>query len=96
MKLKTRRTLGGLCFVGAVVVPLVSASARYQDPGVCKIDQLSGTPCPPSGPAPTAWGVAVVLVLAGLALYAPWLLHWLIGKPPPSDPPPDGSPGGQT
>jgi hypothetical protein len=31
--------------------------------------------------------IALVLLIAGIVLTAPWRLHWLIRRPPPSDPP---------
>jgi len=85
MKLKSRRTLGTFAFAIGICTPLISAGLRSQPSYVCQDDQITGTPCPPTGPAPASWVIAVTLVIIGVALLAPWWLHWLVGKPPPSD-----------
>ena len=87
MKLRSRRTLGMFSLAFGIASPIVSAGLRSQPAYVCADAKLVGNPCPPTGPAPAAWVLAVVLVIAGVLLLAPWWLHWLAGKPPPSDPP---------
>ena len=86
MRLKIRRILGGLCLLGAVVIPGVGAALRSQP--VC----VAGVPVcaqginrgPSSGQTLV---VALVALIAGIVLIAPWRLQWLIRRPPPSDPP---------
>ena len=85
MRLKTRRILGGLCLVGTVVILGVGAALRLQP--VCQ----AGAPVCAQG-IPTGlstWQtlvIALVPLIAGIVLIAPWRLHWLIRRPPPSDP----------
>jgi hypothetical protein len=98
MRLRTRKTLGILAFIGGIALPIMVGSIRYQPAGSCGVQNLStpydqvtvGTPCPYTGVGGW-WIVSVILVLIGLALLAPWWLHWLAGKPAPADPPEDES-----
>jgi hypothetical protein len=88
MKLKTRRRLGTTAFAIGLVTPVVVTSLRSQPAYVCHYDQLAGNPCPATGPGPGGIIVAVVLVVIGIVLLAPWWLHWLVGRPAPKDPDP--------
>jgi hypothetical protein len=89
MRLKSRRTLGMFALGFGIATPIISDGLRSQPAYVCTDARLVGNPCPATGPAPAAWVIAVVLVVFGIAMLAPWWLHWLAGKPVPTDPPDD-------
>ena len=84
MRLKIRRIFGGLCLLGAVVIPGVGAAMRAQPV------------CEPGAPICAGFGirtspsvsqtlvVALVALIVGIVLMAPWRL---IRKHPPSGPP---------
>jgi H+/Cl- antiporter ClcA len=86
MRLRTRRRLGIASVAVAIAAPIISDGLRSQPAYVCTYAKLAGNPCPPTGPAPAAWVIAVVLAIIGIAMLAPWWLHWFTGTPPPRDP----------
>jgi len=86
VRLKVRRILGGLCLAGVVVTPGVGAALRSQP--VCEAGVPVCAQGLPTGPSSgQTLVIALVLLIAGIVLTAPWRLHWLIRRPPPSDPP---------
>jgi hypothetical protein len=95
MKLRTRKTLGTLALTVGIALPLISAGLNAQPASVCHYDQLAGTPCPATGPAPASIVLAVALVIIGVVMLAPWWLHWRVGRPAPRDDEPGPQRDGQ-